>query len=111
MDLTLTLIGSSSLSPLGWTLSSINEAVGNANVEPEYTNVTHHPKWSIPWLEDDPGMTGLQLWVNRTLVYSKDAMETGATGVLGIHWHTRDISPSITALAKRPWKQEAGGGS
>ena len=35
--------------PSGWSLSSINEKVGNWPPEPEYANVTQHDKWVIPW--------------------------------------------------------------
>ena len=35
--------------PPGWSLSSINEKVGNWPPEPEYANVTQHDKWVIPW--------------------------------------------------------------
>ena len=41
--------------PAGWTLSSINEAVGNTPTEPQYANVTKHPKWAIPWMGETPG--------------------------------------------------------
>ena len=53
--------------PSGWTLSSINEAVGNTPTEPAYAQVHNHRKWAIPWLEDDPGLLAPQLWLNRTL--------------------------------------------
>ena len=36
-------------------------------------NVTKHPKWAIPWMEDDPDLTASQLWVNRTLMHMEDA--------------------------------------
>ena len=43
--------------PPEWALSSINEKVGNANVELEYRDVRpERETWSIPWLEDDPGL-------------------------------------------------------
>ena len=32
----------------GWTISSINEALGNTDCESEYAKITRHPKWSIP---------------------------------------------------------------
>ena len=51
-------------------------------------------------------MTGLQLWVNRTLVYSADAVKLGAKGLLGIHWHTKDISPTVSAIAQWPWRRD-----
>jgi hypothetical protein len=85
-------------------MSSLNEKVGLQNVAAAYSNVTRHPSWSIPWLEDDSAMNGVQLWANRSLVFAKDAVEVGgATGLLGIHWRTRDIAPQASALAQWPW--------
>ena len=51
-----------SVLPEGFVMSSINEKIGLQNVEPAYTNVTRHrDAWSIPWLEDDSAMNGVQL--------------------------------------------------
>lgn len=89
-------------------MSSINEKIGLQNVELAYTNVTTHgrPAWSIPWLEDDSAMTGVQLWANRTLVFAADAVRVGgATGLLGIHWRTTDVAAQATALAQWPWQR------
>lgn len=47
--------------------------VGNTPVDPAYGQVTHHKKWVIPWMEDDPGLTVAELWVNRTLEHGLDA--------------------------------------
>ena len=69
--------------PDDWTISSINEGVGNVDCEPEYAKIVRHPKWSIPWMEDDPGLLGLQFWANRTLVYAAQAAEYGVEGLLG----------------------------
>jgi hypothetical protein len=92
--------------PSDFIISSINENVGNTNVEPQYANITRHRKWSIPWMEDDAGLAGMQLWANRTLVFSKDAATLGVSGLLGIHWRTRDIAPQALALARWPWDRE-----
>eukprot|EP01046_Picozoa_sp_COSAG06_P009521 COSAG06_NODE_498_length_15000_cov_60.875721_12_plen_72_part_00 len=35
------------------------------NVEAAYQNVTKHESWSIPWLEDDSAMNGVQLWCGK----------------------------------------------
>jgi hypothetical protein len=42
-----------SILPPNWSISSIDMAVGNTPVDPAYANITHHPKWAIPWLEDE----------------------------------------------------------
>ncbi len=77
--------------------------VGNTPVDPSYKNVTRHAKWVIPWMEDDPGLTAPELWVNRTLQHMEDALAYGATGLLGIHWRTGITSPQITAMAQKSW--------
>lgn len=91
--------------PPSWTITSINEAVGNTPTEAEYKNVTKHKKWAIPWMEDDPGLLVPQFWVNRTLEYSAQAAEYGVDGLLGIHWRVQEVSPQFTALAAFPWNQ------
>ena len=93
--------------PKDYTLTSINERVGNVNIEKEYSTMSpDRRKWSIPWMEDDPAMSAIQLWVNRTITFSKDAVNIGGvTGLLGIHWKLAEISPQISALAKYPWSQ------
>ena len=69
-------------------------AVGNTAVDPAYVNITKHDKWAIPWMEDDPGLTAPQLWINRTLQHMEDAKKYQCQGLLGIHceystcWHT-----------------------
>jgi len=54
-------------------------------------------------MEDDPDLTAPQLWVNRTLIHMEDALRYGCTGLLGIHWRTRAVSPSISAMAQKSW--------
>jgi hypothetical protein len=39
--------------------------------------VTRHAKWAIPWMEDDPGLTAPELWVNRTLMHMEDSSKYG----------------------------------
>ena len=92
--------------PEGFVMTSINEKIGMQNVEAAYGNVTKHQGWSIPWMEDDSAMNGVQLWANRTLVFVKDAVEIGgATGLLGIHWRVQDIAPQASALAQWAWNR------
>ena len=91
--------------PSGWTLSSINEAVGNTPTEKEYANVKHHKSWAIPWMEDDPGLLAPQLWVNRTILYSAQAAAYGASGLLGIHWRVKEVMPQFVALGRYPWQR------
>jgi hypothetical protein len=92
----------------------------------------------IPWMEDDPlvpqptlqpfllfqhltripppprtpnpsqhrGLTSPELWVNRTLLHAIDARTYKATGLLGIHWRTRAVSPQVAAMHAFSWDPE-----
>lgn len=61
-------------------------------------------QWVIPWLEDDPGLTAPELWLNRTIQHGDDAQAYGASGFFGIHWRTRAVGPQWAALAQRGWQ-------
>lgn len=39
--------------------------------------MTRHAKWAIPWMEDDPGLSAPELWVNRTLMHMEDSSKYG----------------------------------
>jgi hypothetical protein len=78
--------------------------VGNTPVDPAYQNVTRHAKMAIPWvcavllcrdavlmnpvlqMEDDPGLTAPEIWLNRTLDHMEEAAQYNCSGLLGIHW-------------------------
>eukprot|EP00117_Sycon_ciliatum_P037015 scpid25772/ scgid27766/ len=90
--------------PSGYdAITSIDMAVGNTPVDKAYMNITHHKKWAIPWMEDDPGLTAPELWVNRTLMHMEDAATYGCNGLLGIHWRTKAVSPQILAMGMKSW--------
>ena len=92
--------------PSDWTVSSIDMDVGNTPVDPAYANITHRPianKWSIPWAEDDPGLTAPELWVNRSLLHARDSVKYGVGGLLSIHWRTRATSPQIGSAHAVAW--------
>lgn len=91
--------------PKEMPFSCINREVGKAPVEPQFAKIKGRPKWAIPWLEDDPGMISSQLWVGRMRKDAADALEYGCSGLMGIHWRTRILGPSILALAKAGWDQ------
>ena len=74
-------------------MSCISRTVGNSPVEPGFRHVEGRPKWSIPWMEDDPGMTIPQLWVGRMRRDAADSLAYGCTGLMGIHWRTRVLGP------------------
>jgi hypothetical protein len=91
--------------PKDMPMSCINRTVGNTPVEPGFAKVEGRPKWAIPWLEDDPGMTIPQLWAGRMRRDALDAHKYGCTGLMGIHWRTRILGPNVSALAKASWDQ------
>jgi hypothetical protein len=85
--------------------------VGNTPVDPSYAKVVNHKKWDIPWMEDDPGLSAPELWVNRTLMHMEDAAKYGCQGLLGIHWRTGMTSPTISAMAQKSWNADLKSGS
>lgn len=86
-------------------MSCISRAVGHEPVEPGFADVKGRPTWAIPWLEDDPAMTSLQLWAGRMRLDARDALRYGCTGLMGIHWRTHTIAPNVAALAQAAWDQ------
>ena len=89
--------------PADWTLSTMGEGLGRADVLPEYGLVKRKAKWVIPWIEDDNGRHGPEWWVQRTLDYGRNSTRLGADGFIGIHWRTRAHVPEFQALATFPW--------
>ena len=87
-------------------MSCINRGVGTVAVDHSFARITGRPKWAIPWLEDDPGLTSAQLWVGRMRSDAVDAFRYGCTGLLGIHWRTRILGPNTAALAGAAWNHE-----
>lgn len=79
--------------------------VGNSPVDPAYAKIRLHEKWVIPWIEDDPGLTEPQIWVNRTLVHIEDALKYDVNGLFGVHWRTSAVAPTITAMATKSWQR------
>jgi len=91
--------------PKTMPMSCISRNVGNSPVEPGFAQVAGRPKWSIPWLEDDPGLILPQLWVGRMRRDAADSLAYGCTGLMGIHWRTRVLGPNVSALAHAAWDQ------
>jgi len=89
--------------PKDMPFSCINRGVGYTPVEKGFKSITGRPKWSIPWMEDDPDLIGTQLWVGRLRKDALDSYRYGCNGLIGIHWRTRDLSPNVSALAKAAW--------
>ncbi|HVN58190.1 MAG TPA: hypothetical protein VMT63_07840 [Bacteroidales bacterium] len=84
--------------------SCINRGVGYTPVEKGFEGIHSRPKWSIPWMEDDPGLLVTQLWVGRIRKDALDSKKYGCDGLIGIHWRTRTIGPNLEALARAPWE-------
>jgi len=89
--------------PKDMPFSCINRGVGYTPVEKGFKSITDRPKWSIPWMEDDPDLIGTQLWVGRLRKDALDSYRYGCNGLIGIHWRTRELSPNVSALAKAAW--------
>lgn len=91
--------------PKNIAVSCINRDVGRTPVDKGFVKVKERSKWAIPWLEDDPALTSLQLWVGRMRRDAADAYRYGCDGLMGIHWRTKILSPNILALAQSAWTQ------
>lgn len=86
-------------------MSCISRQVGQAPIEPGFSNVKGRPKWSIPWMEDDPALISPQLWAGRMRKDAADSLAYGCTGLFGIHWRTQILGPNVAALAAAAWDQ------
>lgn len=93
------------LLPSGAPMSAINRSVGNDAIDRQFANINDRPRWAIPWLENDPGLSALQLWTGRMRYDAADAARLGCTGLIGIHWHTQSLAPAVAALAQAEWDQ------
>ncbi|MBI3118642.1 MAG: hypothetical protein HYZ00_08145 [Candidatus Hydrogenedentes bacterium] len=91
--------------PKDISVSCISRAVGHDPVEPGFATVQGREKWAIPWLEDDPAMTSVQLWAGRMRRDARDALQYGCTGLMGIHWRTHAVAPNVAAVAQAAWDQ------
>jgi hypothetical protein len=90
--------------PEDMPFSCINRGVGYTPVEKGFSAIKTRSKWSIPWMEDDPGLLVTQLWAGRMRKDALDSWKYGCDGLFGIHWRTRIISPNVSALAKAAWE-------
>jgi hypothetical protein len=86
-------------------VSCINREVGRTPVDRGFAEVHGRGKWAIPWMEDDPALTSMQLWVGRMRRDAFDALRYGCDGLMGIHWRTRVLSANVAALAHAAWDQ------
>ena len=92
--------------PKDIAMSCINRQLGFEPVDGGFKKTTGRGKWAIPWLEDDPAMSIPQFWARRMRRDAQTALDYGCTGLMGIHWRTRVIAPTLAALAKAGWDQQ-----
>ena len=86
-------------------MSCINRQVGHAPDEPGFAKVSNRPKWVIPWMENDPNLVAPQPWAGRMRTDAVDGRLLGCTGLLGIHWRTKQMMFNVAALAAAAWNQ------
>lgn len=91
--------------PENVSVSALSEAYSGP-VDPAFAEIIDRGKWAIPWMEEDTGMLGPQLWVSRIRKDAADALAYRCTGLMGLHWRTREIGPQIAALARAGWNQD-----
>jgi len=96
--------------PKDVAFSAINMSTGHAPVSENFSRLEGRQKWAIPWFEDDSVLTSIQLRAGRMRRDAVDARRYGCTGLMGLHWRTRTISPNIAALAQAGWEQGAWSG-
>ena len=89
-----------------FSLSAIDGSLGWCDVDPGFASVTRHNATVIAWMEDDLGLAGAELWVERTLAHGASAASFGAEGYLGLLWRTWETSPQMTALASAGWASD-----
>lgn len=91
--------------PKAAPMSCISRQVGHAAVEPGFANIAGRPKWSIPWMENDPNLIAPQPWVGRMRYDAADSLRLGCTGLIGIHWRTKAMCQNVASLAAAAWDQ------
>ncbi len=87
-------------------MSAISRGLGENPIDPAFARIKGRGKWAIPWMEgDNGGLAVPQLWVGRTRQDAVDARRYGCTGLMGLIWRTRILSPNISQLAQAGWEQ------
>ena len=89
--------------PKEMAFSCINDGLGFAPVTPEFGKLQDRARWCIAWMEDDTDMTAPQLFAGRVRQDAAAAKRFGCTGLMGIHWRMKVISPSLSMLANSGW--------
>ena len=61
-------------------------------------------RWPVPWLECDGDMWHPQPVTNWLQGTMKDIKKGGSQGYLTIHWRTREVEESFSALVEQAWR-------
>lgn len=64
--------------------------------------------WPIPWFEYDGDQWCPQPNTKRFYNATRDALAKGASGMLGIHWRTRDVEESHAYMSQFAWDPKLG---
>ncbi len=83
--------------------SSISHNLGTTPVSPNFGKLDGRLKFAIPWAEDDPNLTAIQLLAGRMRRDAVDALSYKCDGLFCLHWRTRVINPNISAIAQAGW--------
>ena len=86
--------------------SAINGSAGHAPVSANFGRVADRSRWAIPWVEDDSVLTSIQIRAGRLRRDAADARRYGCSGLMGIFWRTRVLSPNLAALSQAGWEQD-----
>ena len=84
-------------------IGSLNRNVGLMTVDPIFENLKHTNRWAITWFQDDDGLTMPMLWAGRARMDAAEGYQRKLEGMLGIHWHTKWVSPAANAFARALW--------
>jgi hypothetical protein len=90
--------------PKDMPFSCISRGLGYTPVDKGFGAITGRSKWSIPWMEDDPALLTVQLWAGRMRKDAFDSWKYGCDGLFGIHWRTRSVGPTVSAMARAAWE-------
>ena len=84
-------------------IGSLNRNMGLMTVDPIFGNLRHLNRWAITWLQDDDVLTMPMLWAGRARMDVAEGYQRKLEGMLGIHWHTKWISPAANSFARTLW--------
>jgi len=77
----------------------------NAPVDQLFAGIQGRQKWAIPWIEEDTPILTPCLWASRVRKDVADALAYGCTGFMTLHWRTRILETSSSAMAMACWNQ------